>query len=55
MDDLADSGIEATVLDAVGTLTRRPAETMRSSSLGSVQPQETSGRSPSASSLPTSP
>jgi (p)ppGpp synthase/HD superfamily hydrolase len=26
MDDLADSGIEVTVLDAVGTLTRRPAE-----------------------------
>ncbi len=26
MDDLADSGVEATVLDAVGTLTRRPDE-----------------------------
>ncbi|MDF2752357.1 MAG: hypothetical protein K0S82_740 [Gaiellaceae bacterium] len=26
MDDLADSGVEATVLEAVGTLTRRPQE-----------------------------
>ena len=26
MDDLADSGVETTVLDAVGTLTRRPQE-----------------------------
>jgi (p)ppGpp synthase/HD superfamily hydrolase len=26
MDDLANSGVEATVLDAVGTLTRRPDE-----------------------------
>jgi (p)ppGpp synthase/HD superfamily hydrolase len=26
MDDLAESGVEATVLDAVGTLTRRPEE-----------------------------